>query len=400
MFKGNRKYIWLFFTIFSVLVAVQYFLPKPINWSRTYSHKDKAPFGTYAIFNLLEPSFGKKTEINKSTLYNIHSSQHDNCLIVINESVMLSNTDINNIFNFIKEGNTIFIAANYLYGSLADTFKIETRFKSYQYYYHLDSLIKNPGIQLKFTAKNLSDSLYKYPLLCQDSYYSHFDSTKFSVLSVNEDNNAVLLCTSMEKGKLYLMCVPDVFTNYFIVNHPNRYYTYGILSKITQNTKTILWDEYYKNYNKKNTPVFKLIFENDSLYTAYLLLIFTIITYMIFDGRRRQRAIPTIEETKNTTLEFVEVVSHVYFNSGNHHHIAIERIKYFYDSIRNRFGIAVNEVNEDFINNIVQLSGNSEQSVRQLFKYCEKLLKSNTANEFDLIELNRQINNFNKHSLR
>jgi hypothetical protein len=194
--------------------------------------------------------------------------------------------------------------------------------------------------------------------------------------------------------------MPDVFTNYFVVNNQNRDYAYSVLSYATQNTNGLVWDEYYKMFNVQSASFLKLIIESDALYAAYMLMLLTIIVHMISDGRRRQRAIPVIEPLKNTTLEFVNVVSHVYFNSANHKYIADERVKYFYETIRKRFSVATNEINDEFLRTIHDLSGYDEKLIRQLFMYCEKLQKLEEASEHDLIELNRQITNFNTKSLR
>jgi len=401
MFKGNKKYVWLFVAMFAVVVVLQYFLPKPINWDRTYSRKDKAPFGTYAIHQLLKPSYAEKVIINSKTIYNLKSdSITRNALLLINSDIRLSPTDLKTLLEFVNNGNVVMLAGNNFYGKLADTLHINTRQKSFSYFMHLDSLIKQPGIQLKFCATNLEQKTYKYPMLCYDSYFSTFDTTRLSIVSVDSDNMPVVLRAQMGKGEVYLVSVPDVFANYFVVDHENREYPYTLLSMLSKSSDTIIWDEYYKDFNEKKDSPFKLIFENDALYSAYLLLIFVLLAHMIFDGRRRQRAIPVLEPVKNTTLEFVEVISHVFYNSKGHHHIAAERVKYFYDSIRSRFGLDTSVLDEHFFLLLSDLSGYDVKLIKQLFKYCARLKTSDAATEYDLIELNRQINNFNNNSLR
>ena len=399
MFKGNNKYFWIFGVMFVLLVVIQYILPKPMNWQRTYESKDKNPFGTNAIFQLLKPTYGNKLSINKGTLYNLPESdiQQKKCLVLINGSVNLSKTDLKTLFNFMEQGNTLFIAADEFRG--LDTFHIRTRPRSYQYFSNIDSLINKPGVHVKMLSKD-RPKVYKYPNLCLDSYFANYDSTKFSSCSVNQDSDAVMIRASIGKGQLVLMSMPDVFTNYFIVEHANRVYAYSVLSYVTAKTKDLIWDEYYKTYNVQSDSFLRLILDSDPLYAAYLLLLITLIIYMISDGRRRQRAIPVLEPVTNTTLEFVNVVSHVYFNAENHKYIADERVKYFYETIRSRFTIQTNDINESFIETISELSGYDIKLVQQLFKYCERLRKLEEATEFDLIELNRQITNFNTKSLR
>lgn len=391
----------MFVGIFLLIVLVQYLLPKPVNWQRTYSYKDKNPFGAYAIHQLLKPTYGASLKVNKSTLYNLQEdSVKKKTLVAMNDRINLSKTDLKTLFNFISSGHTVFLSANKFNGSLADTFHLNTNSEQYSFYLKPDSLIKTPGVKLKMTASNLKSKEYTYPLLCFDSYFSNYDSTRFTTHSLNNSGKSVLISTTIGKGKLYLMSMPDVFTNFFIVEHNNRSYAYSVLTLATQHADEVIWDEYYKNFNPRNESMFKFIFDSDALYTAYVLTILSLILYMIFDGRRRQRAIPIVEPIKNTTLEFVNVVSHVYFNSDNHQFISEERIRYFYESIRKRFAISTSDINDEFYQQISDLSGYDQKLVKQLFVYCEKLKRSKNTTEYDLIELSRQINNFNKHSLR
>ena len=121
---------------------------------------------------------------------------------------------------------------------------------------------------------------------------------------------------------------------------------------------------------------------------------------MIFEGRRRQRAIPVLQAPTNSTLEFINVISHVYYNSKNHQSIASEKIKFFYETVRRKFHVNTNVINDEFLNEVSALSGVEKKLVKQLFTYCEKLKQPVEINENELVELNRQIHNFNKNSLR
>lgn len=385
--------------MFTLVVMLQYLLPKPMNWQRTYASNDKNPFGTNAIYQLLKPTYGKQMTVNRSTLYNlgIKENEEAKCLVLINNNVNLSKTDLITLFSFMEQGNTVFIAADDFQG--LDTFHIKTRPRSYQYFVNIDTLLKRPGVNVKMQAKN-KRIVYKYPNLCMDSYFANYDSTKFTSCSINQDTSTVMVSANVGKGRLILMSMPDVFTNYFVVNHTNRPYAYSVLSYATQNTNELIWDEYYKTFNVQSGSFLKLILDSDALYAAYLLMLITLIIYMISDGRRRQRAIPVLEPVTNTTLEFVNVVSHVYFNSDNHKYIADERVKYFYETIRKRFNVPTTEISELFLETISELSGYDQKLVRQLFMYCERLRKTEAASEYDLIELNRQITNFNTKSLR
>jgi len=397
--KENRKYLFIFLGLFALVIAAQFLLPKPVDWKRTYLAKDKSPFGCHAIYSLMDGVYSQTLTNNSQTLYNLKENLTGNSsLIIINDKINFNKTDLSSLFTILNKGNNIFIAANSFNGLMADTFHLESNFDFANYFASVDSLLKKSGIEVKLSAKNFSGKTYKYSQMAWVSTFTNFDSTKFSIIASDIKGNACVIKAKTGTGNLYLATVPDLFGNYFIVNNENREFAYALLSLLKN--KNITWDEYYKAANVNKESPLKFILESDALYAAYLLLIFTLIVYMITEGRRRQRAIPVIEPVLNSTLEFVNVISHVYFNSKNHQSIAVERIKYFYENIRKKFSVNTDKITEELMNEIAALSGIELKLVKQLFTYCEKIKKSGEITEHELIELNRQISNFNKNSLR
>jgi hypothetical protein len=133
---------------------------------------------------------------------------------------------------------------------------------------------------------------------------------------------------------------------------------------------------------------------------GYIMLIIGLFIFMIFEMKRRQRPIPIIKPLQNSTLEFVDVISHVYFNSNNHKHIAEETIQYFYFFVRKKFNVNTNEMNDEFYGGISKLSGVDLSDVKKLFSYCQNLKQAPSLTQYDLLELNDRINNFKQKSIR
>jgi len=399
MFKGNKKYLYIFLGLFGLIILAQYLLPKPVNWNRTYLGKDKAPFGCYAIHELISGVYAEKLTSNTQTFYNLKNKTSDSTsVLLINDNFNFNKSDVRSLLLLLESGNTVFMSAGNFQGAFADTFHIRTHNDYSSYFTTIDSLINKPGENIKLLARNHSAIKYTYSQAASVASFRNFDSTLFKVLATTQNNEACLIKGKIGKGTLYLLTVPDVFANTFIVKHRNRELAYTLLSLLKN--KELVWDEYYKTYNVSNYSMIKFILESDALYTAYLLLFFSLILYMIFEGRRRQRAIPILEPITNSTLEFVNVISHVYFNNKSHHSIAVERIKFFYETVRKKFHVSTTDINEELINEVTILSGVDHKLVKQLFAYCEKIRQANEISEYDLIELNRQITNFNKNSLR
>lgn len=398
MFKGNKKFIYIFLALFAIIVAAQYMLPKPTDWSRNYLGKNKSPFGCYAIYNLLDGTYSDITTNNTQTLYNFNEKdQQKTSLLIINDKVDLNANDIKALYSFLQRGNTVFIAAGHFNGALADSLHLRTEIPAW-HYGEMDSLISKAGETINFTAKNLSPKAYQYPQLALAAHFTSFDTTKFRVMAYYGDKHACLIKGNVNKGTLYLMSIPDMFGNYFIAGHKNRDAAYTMLSGLKNDN--LVWDEYYKTFNITNYSVIKFILDSDALYTAYLLMIIIIVFYMIFEGRRRQRAVPLLVKHANSTLEFVNVISHVYYSSKNHHHITSEKIKYFYEVVRKKFGMDTANIDEAFITEVSELSSVERKLVKQLFAYTEKIRQSTEVTDLEMAELNRQIHNFNKNSLR
>ena len=53
-----RWYVAGLLALFGVYVALEYYRPKPLDWSLTLSNKDKIPYGTYATFDVLPTLLG------------------------------------------------------------------------------------------------------------------------------------------------------------------------------------------------------------------------------------------------------------------------------------------------------------------------------------------------------
>lgn len=401
MFKGERKYYWILGTLFLGIVILQYMQPKPVDWSRTYMAKDKSPFGCYAVYNLVRENFAGEVLMNKQTLYEMDKKEAngDMSLLLVNNRLSMKELDVKSLFDIAKRGNTVLLSALEFAGHLKDTFKLETEYQWYLSSTHFDSLLLRPRFKVHFVSPKVTPTKeYMYNEAAIRSYFTSFDTMQFKVVAVDEHKEPVLIARPVGKGMIYFSSTPDVFTNVLLVKNPSRFYAYGLLSLLKN--KTLMWDEHYKTFNVQDESMFRFIFNNDALYTAYCLLLVSLVVFMFFSARREQRPVPVVTPLTNSTLEFVNVITNVYFNSGNHLSVAFEKINYFYFDLRERFRVNPSERDDKFFEMLSGLSGIEERELKGLFSYLENLKNSNSLTEYDLIELNKRITEFNKKSIR
>ena len=399
MFKGaNRNYL-LLLVLFALLVWVEYSTPKPVDWRRTYSKDDKIPFGCNAFFRLVDEDIYKgKIELQKQTPFNVllNSPKGKTTYIFINNKLSFSKLDAEYLMQFVTDGHDVLFAANGFWNNpIADTFGISTA-EDYNFSFGKDSTravsfnFSNPTLKAKKT--------YTYKKGFENSYFRSFDTSKVSVLATSNDTNAVFIKVPMGKGSFYFLSVPDIYTNYFVVNDPNRDFAYKTLAYI--NADKIYWDEYYKGKQIDRGSELQFIFGNDSLYAAYLITLISLVIFMVFAMKRRQRAIAIVEPLPNTTLQFVEVIGSVYYNSKNHKIIAEEKINSFYEFLRAKFLVNSRRMDEETFVRISKLSTIPLDEVKRMFLVIGMVLNQGSITESELIELNETIEKFHKLNKR
>lgn len=409
MFKGNKKYIFILVLCFTGLILLQVFAPKPINWKKTFMKNDNIPFGTSALYDILPSLFpGQEITSESFPIYNVLNDKgvaHSN-YIIINNSFEPDKLDTRELLEFAKNGNSVFIAANYFSGKFADTLKLETdNHRAFANSFNNDSInlkvFINPydTADINFTNPSLKrKQSYIYAKGIENSYFTSFDTSKALVLgnSINKKINFIQI--NWGKGKIFLSTVPEVFTNYLFVNKSNYDYPYKALSYLPN--QKIIWDEHYKAGNIKKDSTLRVVFNNPALKSAYYLLLLSLLIFIAIGVKRKQRIIPVIEPLRNTTLDFVDTVGTLYYQTGNHKNIADKKILYFLEYIRSTFQVKTNLYDDVFINRITNLSGIERQKVHDLFYYFADLNAKPGISQDELLKLNRMIEQFHKKNKR
>lgn len=400
MFKGRNIYYLILLLMFGLLVLVEYNTPEPLDWRRTYAQKDKIPFGCNAFYRLLNEDIYKgKMEKQRQTPFNVlmQNPEKRTAYIFINDDISFSRLDAKYLMDFVSKGNDVLIASSSLYGNaIADTFHIYTERSYIPYGSYLDST--NMAFLNYCSPALKAKKPYKYRGGFETAFFGGFDTAKVTILATESDTNAVFLQAPMGKGNFYFLSVPDVFTNYFVVNDSSRYFAYKALSFL--NAEQFWWDEYFKGSGVKSGTPLQFIFASDSLYAGYLLTLLSLIIFMIFAMKRRQRPIPIVEPLPNATLQFVEVVGSVYYNTSNHKIIAEEKINSFYEFLRAKFLVSSRKADEETLIRISKLSTIPIEDVKKLFVQIGMVWRQGSITEKELIDLNTAIENFYKQNKR
>ena len=388
--KWVKWYIILMVFILGTYMYAEYKRPPELNWTQTLNSKDKIPFGTYVIYHQLENLL--KTEplqVRYPVYDNVNNSEDSGAVyILIANNVITTETDEEELLKFIALGNTVFISSENLSQSLEDTLNL-----SMQPFMVMKSDFDSSSISL---VNPLFGDSTAYTMLRNtvDGHFSELDTANTEVLGMNSSGKANFVRLKFGNGFLYLHAAPMAFTNYFILKDDNQKYVEQVMSYLPAEPFILYWDEYYNNgHGGPQTPL-RVVLSKPNLRYAYFTALFSLILFVIFQAKRRQRVIPVSAPPGNATLEFVETVSRVYFNQHNHHNIALKKITYLLDFIRSRFGIPTHHLDHEFIASLAVKTGVGEERAADIVNQIHMVRASSQINGAQLLQFSQQIDEF------
>jgi hypothetical protein len=330
-------------------------------------------------------------------------------------NLIASGNQADALLSFVKEGNDLFIAADYIDDYFLNKIHCHEE-REQQLIAEVDGKMKETSVSLQENNddKNIPYKYYYYPFL--NSFYD-FDSAYTKVLGVNEMGKPNYIVLFLGKGRLYLHAGPQTFSNYFLLTKNNHKYLEYALSYLRPDPKDIFWDEYYKNKkissrtrgvggkgsddsgdneDSKDFSSLRVIKENPPLLWAFWLCVALIITYIVFNIKRRQRIIADKKPNINTTLVFTETIGRLYLQKKNNKRISEKMITYFYEFIRSSFFLNTSQVGHEFITSLSGKSGIDIATTEKLFATINDVQSKEQISDVELLSLNEQVENFYK----
>ena len=386
MKKKNIKFLVPLIITLVILTIIKISEPEEIDWNKSFARKDKIPYGGYIIYDLAQRLFSESDFLLKElAIYNILKDNYyyGTNYVFINSYFSPDRLDTEYLLDYVAEGNNVFISAFSIYGDLADSLKIKV----------YDNIFSEDSVNINFSLPQLeSENGYEYLKGNFENYFSEYDTLLVQVLGKNEHNYVNFIRIKYGDGNFFLNTLPLAFTNYHLLNSGNNEYVYTALSHLP--VQETFWDDYYKDGNKFNASALQYILSQQALKWAYYIILVSVLLFIFFYGRRRQRIIPVIPPLANTTVEFVETVGNLYYQQKDFKNIAEKKISFFFDHIRHKYFINTSSYDNDTIRKIAEKSSISEAKIKSLFREVEKINHSRQITEEELININYQIEKF------
>ncbi|PSR54277.1 DUF4350 domain-containing protein [Adhaeribacter arboris] len=385
--RNYRMSLALLAVLFATLVAVEYYQPKPVDWRQSFANKDKIPYGTYVLYQLLPDLFRNQdiTTVRQPILNHLEETpvRHTN-YIFINDEFVLDSLDQQALLAHVARGNQVFIAAE----SFAEKFKDILHFDSH--FTYTKSVKDRLGVY--FVNPKRGKQRYYFEKRKSEGYFTLRKGAQVTALGRNSAGLLNFISIRFGKGVFYLNTVPAAFTNYYVLSPKHTRYAATALSYLP--VQPVFWDEYQKQGGMGEQSVFRVLLAHPPLRWAYYITLVALVLYVLFEGKRTQRIIPILAPSTNETLAFVRVVGNLYFNNRNHKNIAEKKIRYFLEYLRLHFYESSPINDSEAQERIAARSGVAITEVNNLFYLLQKISNVPIITDEDLRQLNQQLEAF------
>jgi hypothetical protein len=354
--KGGRGFVVLITVLLLVLFAIDNRQPKTFQWDATFAHNDRQPFGCYVLDSVLSQWMPGRYTAENITFYQLAQKKagRPRGIVCVKEAFDLSETDWKYAKLLAQQGCNILLAGK-SEGQHALPKDMKTSIGSGVF--SLDNLkgYAKQGGNYK-TIYWMGDSLrYRaeaytyYPSVCLGVFY-HWDKQRCEILANMGDPKIkrlelqpVALKMKYGKGSIILCSTPLIFTNYGILDRQNGRYICRMMTQLG-NGPIVRMDELADEMaSGGQLSVFSYLLTQEPLRWALYLTLLAVVLYMVFTARRRQRAIPVVEEPRNRSLEYAKLIGTLYYQRHDNTDLVRKKYLYFGDELRRTAHIDIDD---------------------------------------------------------
>ena len=376
-----------------------------INWFQSYSKSDKIPYGTYVMHDLISKNRSQDNfkEVRQPPYEFLDDSTAvTGTYLFINQYILFDEAESKKLLSWVRKGNTLFIASRGIGETILDTLNLST-----DLFYDLDNLERKPLVNL-VNSKLKRDRPFYLDRETTAGYFDQVDTLatvalgEFSLMVDKdtlhmEEPRVNFVKQPFGNGEILIHLMPEVFTNYFILREDNYKYVQNALSYVNQE-QPLLWDNHHKNGKTVYSSPLYIFLKNRYLKWAYYILLVGTLLWVIFEGRRKQRAIPIINPLPNQTLAFTKTIAGMYLDKKDHKSIAQHQINHFLEFVRSTYNLDTNNITDEFIKKLALKSDNTLEETRLLINYIVSLRSKKGITQEELLELNKRIEAFKKQN--
>lgn len=365
----NRKFIVGILALLAFFFVIQMRMPRHYVWKPTFAHSDEQPFGCQLLDSVMAASMPGGYTVSRLTLLQLKrdslfmASPH--ALVVLTEEG-LSEADVRLAIQLAEQGHVLLLTSE-LSGLLADTLHVYPRYKNYFNPYFLthnalrydtlcwveplsDGSPRADSLRLPIVDAMLGGTIEPQKEACYVPLLQRCEAaTGETAYEVVTDSSTFVysgeyyaMAFPMGKGEIIMMTAPLLFTNYGILHESSETIIRRLMNRLGQ-MPVVRTEAYVRSTAQTEQSPFYVFLQRPPLRWALYLAMLTVLLFMLFTARRRQRVIPVVRPPCNGNLEFVEHVGTLFFQQGDHRGLVERKLSYTAEEVRRLTGIDILE---------------------------------------------------------
>jgi len=377
-----------------------------VNWDKKYEFDLTEPNGTWLFKSMVEELFGEeKTILLKEDSLNFNYGQSNDLYIYLGYFTELRESKRDSIVNWVKNGNSALIISHYSNFELP----YEIEFDSSEYYLKAETSNFRDSI-LSFYFKpdqdntdTLTEGTYNHfgrtldePEFTYFYYFNNEMNEEFSPLLHVSDTSSLMVMNTHGEGEIFFHSAPEFFVN--VASFQDFYLAHFNFVLSHFDPDTIYLDQPDENYSYNNdtekaSPL-QFILSSPALKWAYYTLLMGVLIFIWFGSKRKQKEIQTVQENKNTSLEYINTVSLLYESQNQNQKLVQQMRHIFFEKMKSKYYIDQKNPDYNYL-----LSRKSKVDISDIEKIIKKL-DSSLHYEFtddQLIKLHQQLETFYKN---
>ena len=363
-----------------------------------YGYRDKEPMGSYIAYHYLNSLFnnGVTDVLDKSFSHLRYQINYNKSLyIIVAKGVFMNRADLESMMNYVSNGNTMFISADYIDQQLLDTLGVKSTFDFGSFFVRDEYRLEKDDTWLSLVDDPQKYGFYFVPF---DNRIIRYDSSATQVLGYNEKEDPNFIAVNHGQGKFVFHTAPASFSNYFLLTQNNKEYLEKVFSWFDPETNSIYWDNYYRarRSSEDDFSIAGFFQKQPPLFYAFLIVLGGLLLFIAFGGKRRQRYIPEKTANTNTTVSYTETIGRLYLQKKDNRNIALKMSTYFLEYVRNHYYLNTQTLNNEFAEALSRKSGVPEDRVKHLLQLMDDADRSDHISDMRLLELHNHLQEYFK----
>lgn len=362
--KSSRLFIVVIIALMVVIILFEMNAPARFNWDdHSQSYKSKQPFGCYVMDSVLRASLPHGYEVIGSDFEQYIGENAK----PVKHTFLFTNTfeyfrPDTNFLKMIEEGNNAIIATDYnisYYDDSTEEMGLGYKCYSNNYYYDGDyfskeSLSINASYDTVYWESGEMFAPASYPInsvFCSKELILSSDYRILATLNEKHENGSdgevdtVAGIRDCGKGKIVVVSMPMLFSNYGILNDTIRPLVLRLLSQCSD-LPMVRYDpslmSEMEQDEQEDSPLHYLLANRPLRWALYLALT-TVILFVLFSARRCQRVIPVIKPPVNHMMDFVKRIGGIYYKRHDNVDLLIKKYVTFGNELRTKAMINVDD---------------------------------------------------------